>query len=56
MAILIVKCTEGAGVGDYSSNGGGGGGGTVITLLQLSFTEPVVPATQSFDWSLDNRC
>ena len=61
MAILIFKCTEGAGVGDYSSNGGGGGGmqknrGTVITLLQLAFTEPVVPATQAFDWSLDNRC
>ena len=26
-AILIFKCTEGAGVGDYSSRGGGGGGG-----------------------------
>ena len=30
--------------------------GTVITSLQLSFTERVVPATQAFDWSLDNRC
>ena len=48
-------------VGDYSSGGGGGVGGeknrgTVITSLQLTFTERVVPATQSFDWSLDNRC
>ena len=25
--ILIFKCTEEAGVGDYSSGGGGGGGG-----------------------------
>ena len=30
--------------------------GTVITSLQLAFTERVVPATQAFDWSLDNRC
>ena len=40
--------------------GGVGGGeknrGTVITSLQLAFTERVVPATQAFDWSLDNRC
>ena len=42
--------------------GGGGGGkrgeknrGTVITSLQLAFTERVAPATQAFDWSLDNR-
>ena len=42
---------------------GGGGGwrceknrGTVITSLQLAFTERVVPATQAFDRSLDNRC
>ena len=39
---------------------GGGGGeknrGTVTTSLQLVFTEHVVPATQAFDWSLDNRC
>ena len=38
---------------------GGGGGekniGTVITSLELAFTERVVPATQAFDWSLDNR-
>ena len=38
----------------------GGGGeknsGTVITSLQLAFTERVVPAIQGFDWSLDNRC
>ena len=41
------------------SGGGGGRGeknrGTVITSLQLAFTERVVPATQAFDWSLDNR-
>ena len=29
---------------------------TVITSLQLAFTELVVPATQAFDWSLDNIC
>ena len=41
----------------------GGGGeknrGTVIRAAcgsQLTFTERVVPATQAFDWSLDNRC
>ena len=37
----------------------GGGGeknrGTVITSLQLAFTERVVPATQAFHLSLDNR-
>ena len=42
--------------------GEGGGGrseknrGTVITSPQLAFTERVVPATQAFDRSLDNRC
>ena len=30
--------------------------GTVITSLQVAFTERVVLATQAFDWSLDNRC
>ena len=58
MGILIFKCTEGVGVGDYSSGEGVGGEknrGTVITSLQLAFTERVVPATQAFDWSLDNR-
>ena len=30
--------------------------GTVITSLQLAFTECIVPATYAFDWSLDNRC
>ena len=30
--------------------------GTVITTLQLAFTERVIPATQAFDWSLDNAC
>ena len=57
VAILIFKCTEGAGVGDFSSRGRGvKNRGTVITSLQLAFTERVVPATQAFDWSLDNRC
>ena len=56
-AILIFKCTEGVGVGDYSSGVGGGekNKGTVITSLQLAFKEHVVPATQAFNWSLDNR-
>ena len=31
-------------------------GGTVLTSLQLAFRECVVPATQAFGWSLDNRC
>ena len=56
---LDFQCTEGAGVGDYSSGEGGGGEknrGTVITSLQLAFTERVAPATQAFDWSLDNVC
>ena len=57
--ILIFKCTEGAGVGAgiIALKGGGGGEknrGTVITSLQLA--ERVVPPTQAFDWSLDNRC
>ena len=30
--------------------------GTVMTTLQLAFTERVVPTTQAFDWSLDNGC
>ena len=25
-------------------------------FLQLAFTERVVPATQTFDWSIDDRC
>ena len=57
MGILIFKCTEGAGVRDYSSEWGDEKNrGTVITSLQLAFKERVVPATQAFDWSLDNRC
>ena len=45
---------------NYLGDGGGLGGseknrGTVITSLQLVFMERVVPATQTFDWSLDNR-
>ena len=54
--ILIFKCTNGADVGDYSSGRGEKNRGTVITSLQLAFTERVAPATQAFDWSLDNRC
>ena len=52
------QCTEGAGVGDYSLGGGVGekNRGTIITSVQLAFTECVVPATRAFDWSLDNRC
>ena len=50
---MSVKTTTGAG-------GGLGGSernrGTVITSLQLAFTERVVPATQAFDWSLNDRC
>ena len=56
--ILIFNCTEGAGSGIIARGGGGGekNRGTVIISLQLAFTERVVPATQAFDWSLDNRC
>ena len=46
-----------AGVWDYSCRGGGEKNrGTVITSLQLVFTERVVPAMQMSDWSLDSRC
>ena len=50
--VEIFKCTERAGVGDYSSRGEGDkeNSGTVITSLQVAFTEHVVPATQAFDW------
>ena len=57
-AILILKCTEGVGVGNYSSRGTEGdkkNRGTVIASLQLVFTERVVPVMQEFHWSLDNR-
>ena len=57
MGILIFKCTEGAGIGDYSCGGGGEKNrGTVITSLQLAFAQRVVSETQAFDWSLDNGC
>ena len=36
--------------------GSGKSRGTVLTSLQLAFRECVVPATQAFGWSLDNRC
>ena len=49
-----------SGIIALGEGGGGEGGeknkGTVITSLQLAFTECVVPATQVFNWSLDNRC
>ena len=53
-AAILHKCQN------YLGDGGGLVGseknrGTVITSLQLAFTERVVPATQAFDWSLDNR-
>ena len=54
---MISKCTKGVGIRDYSSGGRRGEKNrrTVITSLRLVFTEHVVPATQAFDWSLDNR-
>ena len=64
-AILIFNVPRGRApgiiaLGDVREEGGGGGGeknrGTVITSLQPAFTERVVPATQAFDWSLDNGC
>ena len=45
MAILILKCTERAGSKKIR--------GTVPTSLRLAFTEHFVPATQAFDWSID---
>ena len=29
---------------------------TAVRSSQLAFTKHVVPTTQAFDWSLDNRC
>ena len=40
----------------YWGGGRGENRGTVITSLQLVFTEHFVLAMQAFDWSLDNRC
>ena len=60
MAILIFNVPRGRVSGIIAQGRGGGGGeknrGTVITSLQLAFTERVAPATQAFDWSLDNVC
>ena len=59
MAILIFNVQRGRVSGIIAQGRGGGGEknrGTVITSLQLAFTERVVPATQAFDWSLDNVC
>ena len=55
--ILIFKLPRGRASGIIALGGRGGqiNRGTVITSLQLAFTERVVPATQAFDWSLDNR-
>ena len=54
--ILIFKLPRGRASGIIALGGRGGqiNRGTVITSLQLAFTERVVPATQAFDWSLDN--
>ena len=55
--ILISNLPRGLASGIIALGGGGEKNrGTVITLLQLAFTERVVPAKQAFDWSLDNRC
>ena len=54
---LDFQMYRGAGVGDCSSGWGDKKNiGTVITSLQLAFKERVVPATQAFNWSLDNTC
>ena len=52
------KMWEGAGVGDYSSKESGGRGGnwgTVITSLQLAFTERVVPRWQPVRRAISRR-
>ena len=55
--ILISNVSRGLASGIIALGGGGEKNrGTVITSLQLSFTERVVPEDQAFDWSLDNRC
>ena len=56
--ILIFKCTvpRGRASGIIAlGEGGEKNRGTVIRSLQLAFTQRLVPATQAFDWSLDNR-
>ena len=58
---LDFQMYQGGGRSGIIALGGGGGGrgeknkGTVITSAQLTFRERVVPATQAFDCSLDNR-
>ena len=55
--ILISNVPRGLAWGIIALGGGGEKNrGTVITSLQLAFTERVVPENQAFDWSLDNRC
>ena len=57
VGILISNVPRGRASGIIALGGGGEKNrGTVITSLQLAFAERVVPATQAFDWSLDNRC
>ena len=57
VGILISNVLRGRASGIIALGGGGEKNrGTVITSLQLGFMERVVPATQAFDWSLDNRC
>ena len=50
---MSLKTTEraGGGLGGSEKNRG-----TVITSLQLAFTERVVPATEAFDSSLNDGC
>ena len=55
--ILIPNVPRGLASGIIALGGGDEKNrGTVITSLQLAFTERVVPENQAFDWSLDNRC
>ena len=54
--ILISNVPRGLASGIIALGGGGEKNrGTVITSLQLAFTERVVPENQAFDCSLDNR-
>ena len=56
VGILISNVPRGRASGIIALGGGGEENReTVITSLQLAFTERVAPATQAFDWSLDNR-
>ena len=50
---LDFQMYRGGGASGIIALGGGSekNRGTVITSLQLAFTERVVPATRAFDWS-----